>query len=282
MFITKYRINQYSYSVFSYGQGAVHGNRGTGLRPSGFTWQVMSARLAGDVIHVWKNSSPSNHCISHFKAQLAQYVYVLDKRNTLAVADFPRDVCLTVSRNHKVFLLYSHAVIWVDLLSFQVRQELFSCCSQRAEQSVFCACFRPCFKGRHAINYDMSKSQTARSFVADTETNIRQVTPKANIPHKGITQNCIEEETPLNNSKNQIQNNGIVVDGSKTDPNDNQPTADVYRCELSEGTRCKTEEKTNLIEAETVENWHWMWGWIFHSYFKYWNSNKRIKMYIAF
>ena len=57
-------------------------------------------------------------------------MYVLDKRNTLwlrdtvrqtfprevsgrgrpavgpAAADFPRDVCLTVSRNHKVFLLY--------------------------------------------------------------------------------------------------------------------------------------------------------------------------------
>ena len=25
----------------------------------------------------------------------------------LAAADFPRDVCLTVSRNHKVYLLYS-------------------------------------------------------------------------------------------------------------------------------------------------------------------------------
>ena len=48
------------------------------------------------------------------------YMYVLDKRNTLlhkvssrgrpaidpAAADFPGDVCLTVSRNHKVFILY--------------------------------------------------------------------------------------------------------------------------------------------------------------------------------
>ena len=71
-FITRYRINPYSYFQFFYGPGAVHGNRGSGLRPSGFTWQVTSACLAGDIIQVWKNSSPSNHCISHVKAQLAQ------------------------------------------------------------------------------------------------------------------------------------------------------------------------------------------------------------------
>ena len=57
-----------------YGPGAALGilNRRSGLRPSGFTWQVTLASLAGDVIQVWINSSPSNHCISHFKAQLAQ------------------------------------------------------------------------------------------------------------------------------------------------------------------------------------------------------------------
>ena len=62
-------------------------------------------------------------------------MYVLDKRNTLwlrdmvrqtslgksaagadlpvgpAADDFPRDVCLTVSRNHKVFLLYQDLAI---------------------------------------------------------------------------------------------------------------------------------------------------------------------------
>ena len=61
-----------------YGPGAVHGilNRGSGLRPSGCTWQVASASLAGDVIQVWINSSPSNHCISHFKAQLAQLFFI--------------------------------------------------------------------------------------------------------------------------------------------------------------------------------------------------------------
>ena len=104
---------------------------------SGFTRQATSARLAVDIIQVWINSSPSNCCISHFKAQLAQLffirhlkMYVLDKRNTLwlcdtvrqtsfgksaAVADrrsslavdFLRDVCLAVLRNHKVFLLYA-------------------------------------------------------------------------------------------------------------------------------------------------------------------------------
>ena len=57
-----------------YGPGAVLGilNRGSALRPSGFTWQVTSASLAGDVIQVWINNSPSNHCIYHFEAQLAQ------------------------------------------------------------------------------------------------------------------------------------------------------------------------------------------------------------------
>ena len=44
--------------------------------PSGFTWQVTSASLAGDVIQLWINSSPSNHCISHFRAQLAQLFFI--------------------------------------------------------------------------------------------------------------------------------------------------------------------------------------------------------------
>ena len=51
-------------------------NKGSGLWPSGFTWQVTSARLAGDVMQVWINSSPSNHCISHFKAQLTQLFFI--------------------------------------------------------------------------------------------------------------------------------------------------------------------------------------------------------------
>ena len=113
-----------------YRQGAVLGilNKGLGLRPSGFTWQVTSARLASDVIQVWMNSSSSNNCISHFKAQLVQLIFIYliywikgilcgyairsgrHPSGSPAVgpadADFPRDVCLTVTRNHKVFLLY--------------------------------------------------------------------------------------------------------------------------------------------------------------------------------
>ena len=104
-------------------------NRGSGLRPSGFTRQATSARLAVDVIQVWINSSPSNCCISHFKAQLAQLFFIQhlkwikgilcgyairsgrhpegsQRPGRPAAADFPRDVCLTVSRNHIVFLLY--------------------------------------------------------------------------------------------------------------------------------------------------------------------------------
>ena len=40
-------------------------------------------------------------------------MYVLDIRTVVgpAAADFPRDVCLTVSRNHKVFLLYTLSVL---------------------------------------------------------------------------------------------------------------------------------------------------------------------------
>ena len=111
-FITRYGINPYSYLAF-YGPDAVLGilNKGSGLRPSGFTWQVTLARLAGDVIQVWINSSPSNHCISHFKAQLAQSFFIqhlicINWIKGPAAADFPRDVCLTTSRNDKVFLLH--------------------------------------------------------------------------------------------------------------------------------------------------------------------------------
>ena len=72
-FITRYGINPYSYSGFLWTRcSPLISNRRSGLRPSGFTWQLTWARLAGDVIQIWMNSSPSNHCISHFKAQLAQ------------------------------------------------------------------------------------------------------------------------------------------------------------------------------------------------------------------
>ena len=51
-------------------------NKGSGLRPSGFTRQATSARLTGDVIQVWINSSSSNRCNSHFKAQLVQLFFI--------------------------------------------------------------------------------------------------------------------------------------------------------------------------------------------------------------
>ena len=65
--------NPYSYSGFLWARCSLGIlNKWSGLRPSGFAWQMTSARLAGDVIQVWINSSPSNHCISQFKAQVAQ------------------------------------------------------------------------------------------------------------------------------------------------------------------------------------------------------------------
>ena len=76
-------------------------NKGSGLRPSGFTRQVTSARLAGDVIQVWINSSPSNRCISHFKAQLVQLFFIQHLKCTYWIyfvvtrygqADIPREV----------------------------------------------------------------------------------------------------------------------------------------------------------------------------------------------
>ena len=102
-FITRYWIKPYSYYGF-YGPDGVLGillNRGSGLRPPGFTWQVTSAHLAGDVIQVWINSSPSNHGISHFKAQLAQLFSILCVRTgykeyfmvtRYGQADIPREV----------------------------------------------------------------------------------------------------------------------------------------------------------------------------------------------
>ena len=76
-YITRYAINPYAHYVF-YGPGAAHRilKKGSGPRPSGFTWQVTSARLAGDVIQVWINNSPSNHCISHFKLQFTQSFFI--------------------------------------------------------------------------------------------------------------------------------------------------------------------------------------------------------------
>ena len=92
---------------------------------------ALGLHLTGDVTHViqvWINNSSSNHCISHFKAQLTQFLLIQHLMCTYwikgilcgyairsgrgrpavgpAAADFPQDVCLTVSRNHKVFLLY--------------------------------------------------------------------------------------------------------------------------------------------------------------------------------
>ena len=64
-------------------------NKGSGLRPSGFTRQATSARLAGDVIQVWVNSSPSNRCISHFKAQLAQLYFIQHLKCTHWIKGIP-------------------------------------------------------------------------------------------------------------------------------------------------------------------------------------------------
>ena len=98
--------------------------------------------LAGDVMRAWVSHYLVNNSIYDFKASLLPrwlyichkgHMFVLDKRNTAwlrdtvrqtslgksaaagrtagplrsaPAADFPGDVCLTVSRNHAVFLLY--------------------------------------------------------------------------------------------------------------------------------------------------------------------------------
>ena len=54
------------------------------------------------------------------------YIFVLDKRNTAvrpAAADFPRDDCLTVSRNHAVFVLY----IIVHMLRYWIYIYIYVC-----------------------------------------------------------------------------------------------------------------------------------------------------------
>ena len=68
-FITRYGINPYPYSGFLGARCSPWDilNNGSGIRPSGFTWQATSAHLAGGVIQVWINSSPSYHSISNLK-----------------------------------------------------------------------------------------------------------------------------------------------------------------------------------------------------------------------
>ena len=91
----------------------------------------LAVGLAGVTMCTRVNNYLWNHIFCHFKASLFlfQLMFVLDKRNTFvftrqgqadiprevsgrgrpvvgpAVTDFPLDVCRTVSRNHKVFLL---------------------------------------------------------------------------------------------------------------------------------------------------------------------------------
>ena len=75
--------------------------------------------LAGDVMHAWASHSLVNHWIYIFEASLLSTRYgqadvprEVSGRGGPAVrptaADFPRDVCLTVSRNHAVFLFYAY------------------------------------------------------------------------------------------------------------------------------------------------------------------------------
>ena len=91
--------------------------------------------FAGTSCGAWVSHIMVNYWIYDFQAilLLCYYIFVLDRRNTVwlcdtvrqtslgksapcpAAADFPRDVCLTVSRNHAVFLLsplQSQAIPW--------------------------------------------------------------------------------------------------------------------------------------------------------------------------
>ena len=99
--------------------------------------------LAGDFTSAWVSHSLVNHFgfkISKLHVCCVNYIFVLDKRNTAwlrdtvrqtslgksAAADFPRDVCLTVSRNHAVFLLSFCVKQGMGLGLLHVKQGLVS------------------------------------------------------------------------------------------------------------------------------------------------------------
>ena len=65
-----------------------------------------------------------------------------------AAADFPRDVCLSVSHNHKVFLLYlvmllhgtdcSHFVFSLEIRTQGLSELVLSCCQFNLTQTLLC------------------------------------------------------------------------------------------------------------------------------------------------
>ena len=131
-FITKYGINPYSYSGFLWAtcsplgywiKGRAFGHRTSLDRRRHLAWQL------GDVIQVWLNSSPPKSLYFSFQSTVSAIIFIQHLKCTYWIkgilcgyvirsgrhpsvgptaADFPRDVCLTVSRNHKVFLLYRY------------------------------------------------------------------------------------------------------------------------------------------------------------------------------
>ena len=96
-------------------------NRGSGLRPLGFTWQVTSqARLAGDVIQVWINNSPSNHCISHFKAQLALSFFI----QNLICMYWIKGILGMTAWPYRVTTKYSYCMVYLYRYHFNLLFEL--------------------------------------------------------------------------------------------------------------------------------------------------------------
>ena len=101
--IIRYGTNSYSYSGFLWARCSpwdIEQLEGRAFGPRA-SLDRSSASLAGDVIQVWINSSPANHCISHYKAQLAQLFLIQHlictywiKRNTLWLRDTVRQTSL--------------------------------------------------------------------------------------------------------------------------------------------------------------------------------------------
>ena len=135
-------------------------NKGSGLRLSGFTRQATSARLAGDVMQVWINSSPPfQSTASAIIFDSTSYMYILDKRNTLT-AGRPRPL---TSRGmsawpYRVTTKYSYFILKIISPLIKKTPNISSTCSCRIYQSAIFADNMKCHSAKrfhqlHRLNY---------------------------------------------------------------------------------------------------------------------------------